>query len=149
MIEEQQIKQIIKQGEIDDQYGIPITSYHIHNNIDAPFVPFSNIDSAPNTFCVATKTNGTTAVNVFTNGAPFNFTVTGVYLTSLDTTAGTSSVINNGVTIATIQKGTVVGAMVGATNLSTGTSAVYSIGNTFTVVSSSVGNATIFLTYTT
>lgn len=127
------------------RFNVSQIPYHIHNNVDSPFVPYENITNAPNYFCVAATTTGTTPVNVFSaGGAPYDLTVTGMFLISLDTTAGNISAYNGTSTIATIAKGTTSAAMVGATSLS---NTSYSRGRSFTVVSSSAGNSTVFLTF--
>lgn len=94
---------------------------------------------------IAVNTNGTTPVNVFAAALTFNLTVTGMYLISDDATAGNITLADTAGTIAVIAKGTVSGAMVGATSLA---NTPVSIGNTLTVVSSTAGNATVFVTYT-
>jgi hypothetical protein len=148
-MERDEIVQLINSMLLSSQYRVPTVPYHIHNNIDAPFIPFTNLENNPNNFCVAAITTGTTAVPVFgDNGAKADLTITGAFLTALDTTAGTISVINNRITIATMAKGTTAGVMVGATNLSTGTLATYTRGNPLTIVSSSVGNAIVYLVFT-
>jgi hypothetical protein len=93
---------------------------------------------------VSTLTNGTNSVNVFSATVPFSGTVTGIYLISNDTTAGDITIASSVGTIATIAKGTVAGVMVGATSLSNTT---FSKGNTFTVVSSSTGNAFVIINF--
>ena len=94
---------------------------------------------------VATETNGTTTVDVFgaTNG--FDGTITGVYLISKDTTAGTITIATDVGTVATIAKGATAGAMVGANSIAnTG----FTSAGTLTVVSDSAGEATVFITFT-
>lgn len=96
-------------------------------------------------FTVAKATNGTTPVNVIAATVPFTCTITGVYLISEDTTAGNITLADTAGTVATIAKGTSSGAMVGATSLAnTGVTS----GNTLTIVSSSTGNAMVFITFT-
>lgn len=126
-------------------YSVSKIPYHVHNNIDSPQIGYQTLIEAPPGGIFVTNTNGTTNVNVFSTGVPFNFTITGVFLISLDTTAGNITVINGSTTVATIAKGTTATALVGATSLS-GTAVKK--GNVFQVDSSSAGNATVFITYT-
>lgn len=94
---------------------------------------------------VEQDTNGTTAVSVWAGGAPAKLTITGVYLISLDTTAGNITVENPASTaVCTIAKGTTAGVMVGATALADN---VVEIGTDVVVDSSSAGNAKVFITY--
>lgn len=93
---------------------------------------------------IAVATNGTTPVNVFTAALTFNLTITGIYLISDDTTAGNITIADTAGTVATIAKGTTAGVMTGASSLA---NTSVSVGNTLTVVSSSAGNATVFITY--
>lgn len=144
---EAQIRSIVNSILSQNQYSVAKTSAHEHNGIDSARVQFSNLSNAPAYFCVAKTTTGTTAVNIFgTGGANFSFTITGVFLISNDTTAGNISIYNSSATVATIAKGTTAGAMVGATSLSNTT---YSKGSSFTGLSTSSGNATLFITFTT
>lgn len=94
---------------------------------------------------VATNTSGTSVVNVFGATVPFAATLTGAYLTSRDTTAGTITVSATGGTVTTIPKFATANALVG----STVTNASIAVGDTLTVTSSSTGNATVYLTFTT
>ena len=98
-------------------------------------------------FTVAKDTNGTTAVSVFgASGLDVAVTITGVFLVSLDTTAGNITVENPAATtVCTIAKGTTAGALVGATTLSDTTVAA---GTNLVVDSSSTGNARVFITFT-
>lgn len=96
-------------------------------------------------FAVATNTTGTTPVNVFGATVPFSGTVTGAYITARDTTAGTISVVGASGTMTTIPKLATANAMYGSTIVN----GTMTSGDTVTVVSSSVGNATVFLTFTT
>lgn len=89
------------------------------------------------------NTNGTTAVDLYT--APVAITVTGIYLISLDTTAGNITVVNGSDTLATIAKGTSAGTLVGASTLANTSIAA---GETLQLDSSSAGNATVFVTFT-
>ncbi len=138
-------REIVKKFN-DSQFNVSPVAYHKHNNVDAPAIPFKNIENAPNYFCVAKTTTGTTGVPIFSStGANFNLTITGIYLISNDGTAGNITITNNGNTVATIAKGTATSGMVGATSLA---NTAYTAGNSLNVVSSSVGNATVFLTFT-
>lgn len=94
---------------------------------------------------VTAATNGTTPVNVFGTTVPFGGVVTGVFVESLDTTAGNITVASTAGTIATIAKGTSAGVMVGGGAL---TNTTFASGNTFTVVSSSAGNVRVTITFT-
>lgn len=97
-------------------------------------------------FSASVNTNGTTPVNFFGTTVPFTGTITGIYLVSEDTTAGNITIADTAGTVATIAKGTVSGAMVGAASLAnTG----LTLGDTMTIVSSSAGNARVFVTFTT
>lgn len=96
-------------------------------------------------FQVAKDTTNTTPVNVFGATVPFACTITGVYVISKDTTAGNITVADTAGTVATIAKGTSAGVMVGATSLA---NTSVSAGNTLTIVSSSAGEATVFITFT-
>lgn len=145
-MDEQKIEQIVQKILSSGQYRVSDVPYHLHNNVDAPFVPFHNLSNAPNFFCVAKTTSGTTAVNVFSSkGTSYPLTVTGIFLVSNDTTAGNITVKNNGNTVATIAKGTTAGVLVGATSLS---NTSYNSGNSFTIVSDSAGNSTVFMAFT-
>ncbi len=128
------------------QYGVWGVSYHTHDGVDAPKVSHSNLKDAPNYFCKSTTTNGTNSVNVFSIPVTYNLTITGVFITSLDTTAGNITLTNNGTTVCLIAKGTTSGAMVGATSLA---NTSYTAGNSLTLVSSSAGNAQVFITFKT
>ena len=97
-------------------------------------------------FTVAKSTNGTTPVNVIAATVPFTCTITGVYLISQDTTAGNITVADTSGTVATIAKGATAGVMVGATSLA---NTSVTSGDTLTIVSSSAGNAEVFITFTT
>lgn len=96
---------------------------------------------------VCTTTNGTTPVNIFgTGGAPQALTITGVFVVARDTTAGNITVQQAANTVCTIAKGTTTGVAVGGVTLSNTT---YAAGDVATVLSSSAGNADVFITYTT
>ena len=92
------------------------------------------------------ETSGTTAVSVFgASGLPYAVTITGVFLVSLDTTAGNITVENPASTIVcTIAKGTAAGALVGATTLANTSVAA---GTNLVVDSSTAGNARVYITF--
>lgn len=94
---------------------------------------------------VAKDTNATTPVNVIAATVPFTATITGIFLVSKDTTAGNITIADTTGTVATIAKGVTAGALVGATSLANTT---VTSGDTLTIVSSSAGNATVFITFT-
>lgn len=143
---EEQVKKIVNGMLLESQRSVSRIPYHVHNDIDSPAVPYGNIDNLPSYFCVATNTNGSATVPVFGKRGPtFNLTITGMFLISKDTTAGNISAYNGTKTIATIAKGTTAGTLVGATSLSNSTVAT---GHTVNVASSSAGNSTVFLTFT-
>lgn len=95
---------------------------------------------------IEAETNGTTAVSVFgASGLPYGIVITGVWLVSLDTTAGNITVEAPASTVVcTIAKGTTAGALVGATTLSNTTVAA---GTNVVVDSSTAGNARVFITF--
>lgn len=94
---------------------------------------------------ITASTNGTTAVNVFgTKGAPFKGTITGVFVISQDTTAGNITPKVAGSTVVTIAKGTTSGALVGGVSLA---NTAFNPGDTVQVVSSSAGNAQVYINY--
>lgn len=105
------------------------------------------LSTGANYSIVEVDTNGTTAVSVFgASGLPVAATITGVYLVSLDTTAGNITVENPASTVvATIAKGTVAGVMVGATTLA---NTALAAGTNLVVDSSTAGNARVFITFT-
>lgn len=93
-----------------------------------------------------TPTNGTTPVNIFdANGAPCAMTIVGVFVVSRDTTAGNITPKQGANTVCTIAKGTSTGVAVGGATLS---NTVYAKGDVATVVSSSAGNADVFISWT-
>src|ERR1041384_1982094 len=93
------------------------------------------------------STNGTTAGNVFgTNGAPVNITITGFVIGSKDTTAGNIALKQGSTTIASVAKGTTLGAM--SFEEAALSSPSIPAGTAVTVVSSSAGNALCIITYT-
>lgn len=89
-------------------------------------------------------TNGTTAVNVFVEPTSFRGNVLAVQVISNDTTAGNITVATSAGTVATVAKGVVSGAVTGAVGL---TNTAFSLNSSFTVVSSSAGNATVIVFY--
>ncbi len=93
-------------------------------------------------FQIIVDSNGTTPVFVFGNGVvPGPFRIESIYIISLDTTAGTITFTRNGTdTVATIAKGVVSGAMVGAVSL---TNREFEPGDTLSFVSSSAGNVRV------
>lgn len=113
--------------------------------INAAAVTGAKLVTAAGYFQVAKDTTNTTPVNVFAATVPFACTITGVYVISKDTTAGNITVADTAGTVATIAKGTSAGVMVGATSLA---NTSVSAGNTLTIVSSSAGEATVFITFT-
>lgn len=113
--------------------------------INAAAVTGAKLSTTVGYFAVTVSTNGTSPVDVFGATVPFAGTVTGVFVESLDTTAGNITVADTAGTIATIAKGTSTGAMVGGGTLA---NTSFSAGNTFTVVSSSAGNARVTITFT-
>ena len=136
----------IRKNALNAQYTVSKVPFHTHNGLDSPPISFHSLIVAPHTFSISATTNGTTNVNVFgAGGAPFPLTITGVYLISLDTTAGNITVLQRANTVCTIAKGTVAGTLVGATSLS---NTVYNTGDVCQVDSSSVGNASVFISYT-
>jgi len=139
------IKEQITKAQTKAQYSFSRVPFHVHNNIDAPNIPWSSLISAPNNFCIAVNTNGTTNVDVFgSGGSPYDLVITGVFLIAKDATAGSITVLQGTNTVCTIAKGTVAGVMVGATSL---LNTRYSKKDAFQVDSSSTGNATVFITY--
>lgn len=110
------------------------------------FIKGNNMVTETGYFSVAKSTNGTSSVNVFSSTVPFDCAITGVFLISKDTTAGNITLASTVGTVATIAKGTTAGAMVGATSLANTT---VTAGNTLTIVSSSAGDAQVFVTFTT
>lgn len=96
---------------------------------------------------VTADTNGTTAVSVFgASGLPYAINITGVFLISLDTTAGNITVEAPASTVVcTIAKGATAGALVGASTLANNTA--IAAGTNIVVDSSSAGNAKVFITY--
>lgn len=96
-------------------------------------------------FTVAVKTNGTSAVNVFSAaGAPVALTVTSVVSIAQDTTAGNITLSQASNTVATIAKGTTSGALVGGASLA---HTSYAAGDACQVLSSSAGNSIVVITF--
>lgn len=165
----EEFQRMSEQTNAQNQFAVANTSFHAHNGIDSQKVKFTNLLDAPISYYqsagmaavvnstesalifsptftgVSANTNGVTNVDVFTNNAPLDFTITGIFLTSLDVTAGDITVLNAGNTVATIAKGTTAGALVGATTLA---NASVAQGASFQVDSSSTGNATVFIIFT-
>jgi len=142
---ENTIRQTIQQELRSSQNKTSPIPYHVHNGLDAPKIPWQNLQGYIGYYSVSATTNGTTAVNIFAS-TQFPLTITGVYLISNDTTAGNITLNEAGSTVATIAKGTSTSAMVGATSLS---NTSVKQGSSLTIVSSSAGNATVFITFTT
>lgn len=144
---EQQVRNIIQQeiasAQKDALYSVKNASAETHNGIDAPKISYGNLINTVPYHVVAVSTNGTTAVNVFgVSGLQYSFTITSVVVLSLDTTAANITISNNGSTVASVAKGTVAGVLTGAPSLSY---VNYKSGEPFTVVSSSTGNAIVFV----
>lgn len=128
------------------QYGVRKVPFHVHNNLDSPQIPYGSLTQAPHFFTAVKNTTGTVNQNVFgTGGAPFPMTIVGVYLISLDATAGNVTVLRRADTVCTIAKGATAGAMVGATSLANTT---YKTGDVCQVDCSSAGISTVFITFT-
>lgn len=115
------------------------------DEIESGAIDYSNLASGA-TFTRTVDSNGTTAVNVFTAGAPVACTITGVTLVALDTTATNITVENPASTVVcTIAKGVTAGALVGATTLANTSVAS---GAVVVVDGSSTGNARVTITFT-
>ncbi len=102
----------------------------------------------PATVTVSTVDGGGAILTVALIQGGSGYTAGVTYVTSGGTGHGgtiTASTIAAANTIATIAKGTVAGVMTGATSLNNPT---FTLGNLFRVVSSSAGNAYVFITYT-
>lgn len=125
------------------KYGNLVASDELDNGA----ITGAKLSTGTGYFTVAKDTNGTTAVSVFGSaGLSVPVIITGVYLISLDTTAGNITVENPAATVVcTIAKGTSAGVLVGATSLANTTVAA---GTNLVVDSSSAGNATVFITFT-
>lgn len=92
-------------------------------------------------FTVAVKTNGTSAVNVFSSaGAPTAVTVTSVKTVSQDTSAANITLKQAANTVVTIAKGTASGGVVGGVSLA---NTVYAKGDACTVVSDGAHDAIV------
>lgn len=142
-MDQNEVRDIFQQLLKESQYNVAKIPSHTHQGIDSNRITFRDLLST--LFCVATTTNGTAPVFVFTaNNSPINATITGIFLVSKDTTAGNITIYNSGKTVATLVKGTTAGAMIGATSLANSTSA-----SLVTVASDSAGNSTVFMTFST
>lgn len=115
------------------------------SSVVAKAITGAKLSTGTGYYAVATTTTGGTPVNVFTSTLQFAGTITGVYIISNDTTAGNIIVADSSGTVATIAKGTSSGTMIGAVSLA---NARFSAGDTLTVVSSTSGNATVFIAFT-
>jgi hypothetical protein len=145
-MDENKINELIDARLFRTLYNVSKVPFHVHNNIDSPYVPFVNVLNAPNAFCAAKTTTGTTAVLVFgERGLPYDITVTGVFVVSHDTTAATVALYNSTAIVSAIPKGTVDRAMVGGTLTA---DAFIKAGNPISVLSGTSGNATMFFTFT-
>lgn len=115
------------------------------DEIEDGAIDYDNMASGV-TFTRTVDSNGTTAVPVFTSGAPVACTITGVTLVALDTTATNITVENPASTVVcTIAKGTSAGAVIGATTLANTTVAA---GNVVIVDGSGAGLARVTITFT-
>lgn len=131
----------------------PVGSAQFYYNVGSATVPvwvgtiIANSSVGYN--IVAVNTNGTALVNVFGATNPFAGTITGVFISSGDTTAGTvtmaQSLTSGGATtnIAVIPKSTTLGVMTGTSSLTI----AFNYGGTITVTSSSAGNSVVYATY--
>jgi hypothetical protein len=98
-------------------------------------------------FCTVVSTNGATAVNVFgSGGAPANLTITGILVIAQDTTAGNITLNTPGGVVATVAKGVTAAVPTGTSAALTFTTV--KAGQAVTVLSSSAGNAQVFVFYT-
>lgn len=137
------IRREIEADNVKAQYGVSRVPYHTHNNTDSSLIPY--LQNTLGYLQVSAVTNGTTSVNVFSPfSTPANLVVTGIFLIALDATAGNITVACAGNTIATIAKGATMSALIGATSLANTTCPK---GSTFTIVSSTAGNAMVFITF--
>lgn len=144
------VKNQIASDKKDSLYSTKNSSGSTHNGIDGPKIPYVNLSNAPGYFCSSTLTNGTSPVFVFGgnkgfNAVLFNATITGVFVGSNDSTAGTVTVTNNGQTVTTVAKSVTPGTVTNATSV---TNTTYVRGNKLSVVSSSGGNSFVFITFT-
>lgn len=133
----------IKGVDYSSQYNLVPVPLHTHNGIDSPKIDIKNLQGLPSCGVFAVTTNGTNSVSV-SRMQFIPFTITGMYLISNDTTAANITMSNGTNTVATIAKGTIAGALVGATSLS---NTSHAAGDTISVVSSSTGNSTVFITF--
>ncbi len=140
--------------EVADMIALAIKT-HLHNGVLAQLIYLNNIfgykvrwadilNLPELNYTLNVRTNGTTPVNAFQgfagNATPTSFEISLVSLMSLDTTAATITIKKNSSTVATIAKGTVAGAFVGATSAS---NLLFNPGDVLSVVSSSAGNAVV------
>lgn len=136
------IEDRIEAAARDKRYSTAYTNI-THNGIDGPILSYLPLNKS--FLCVAAATNGTTAVNVFTTfGSPVIGVITGVFVIAQDTTAGNITLKNAGSTVVVVAKGTVTGAMTGGVSLA---NTALKKGGSVTIVSSSAGNATVFMVY--
>lgn len=139
------IDSAIQNAQKQARYSTDNAAYHVHNGVDAPRIPYVNIQGTINYFSIAKNTNGTTSINLFSSsGAPFPFLITAVYVIALDTTAGNITLTNNGNTVCTIAKGTTAGVLTGASSLS---HTSYIANTPISILSSSAGNVTVIVVF--
>jgi hypothetical protein len=157
--------QSIKGTDFSSQFTLSPVPMHTHNGVDSQKIPYSpsnhthdginskkisylsltNTPTPSPLFITAVNTNGTTPVSV-SSIVPLNCTITGVFSYALDSTTGVMGVYNNGSVVVTFTKGTTSGAMAAGGQLYN----TSHVANTpITVVSSTSGNSTIFITYHT
>lgn len=118
----------------------------VFRSISRGAVKGSSLKPKKGYFTITVRTNGTTPVNIFgAAGAPCALVVTGITLTSLDTTAGNIITKQAANTVATIAKGTAASALVGLSGALS--NATYAAGDVATVESSSAGNAAVQITF--
>ena len=92
---------------------------------------------------VVVTTNGQTPVNVFgAGGAPCALTILGAFIVSQDTTTGNITLQQASNTVFTAAKGSVAGVFVDSGTIS---NAVYAAADVCTVLSSSGGNAKVYI----
>ena len=90
------------------------------------------------------ETNATTMVNVFGTASGFEGTITGVWLVSLDATAGNITVSTPSGTVCTIAKGTVTGTAVHTATLS---NTAITIAGSVSILSTANANARVYISY--
>lgn len=96
---------------------------------------------------VVVSTNGTTAAHVFSSaGAPCALTITGVMAVAKDTIAGNITLTNGTNEVATFAKSATAGIATGEDGALANTSVTAA--DTLTVVSSSTGNAYVWVAFT-